>query len=116
MGCPMNKILPFITQAQRDILVAAAGGSVLSLLFLGETFTWKIAVTALLSGLFAAYYGVEIVADMLHLGAGYLGALGAAFGLGTMTVMGGFFKLMRSWRDDPGGFIKKFIPFIGKGG
>ena len=106
---------PFLTPEQRDILIAAAGGSVLSLLFLGESFTWKVAATALLSGLFAAYYGVELVASALHLGPGYLGALGAAFGLGTMTVLGGFFKLLRMWRDDPAGFLQRFVPFFRKG-
>lgn len=109
-------VRPFLSPDQRDILIAAAGGSVLSLLFLGETFSWKVAATALISGLFAAYYGVELVAGALHLGPGYLGALGAGFGLGTMTVMGGFFKLLRSWRDDPAGFIQRFIPYFGKKG
>lgn len=108
-------VTPFLSGAQRDILVAAAGGSILSLLFLGETFTWKVAATSLLSGLFASYYGVELLAGALHLGPGYFGAMGAVFGLGTMTVMGGFFKLLRMWRDDPGAFIQRFIPFFKKG-
>lgn len=112
----VSAVTPFLSPQQRDILIAAAGGSILSLLFLGEAFSWKVAATSLLSGLFASYYGVELVASALHLGPGYLGALGAVFGLGTMTVMGGFFKLLRLWRDDPGGFIQRFIPFFRKGG
>lgn len=109
-------VQPVISAVQRDILIAAAGGSILSLLFMGETFTWKAAATAIVSGLFVAYYGVELVAGAFHLGPGYYGALGAGFGLGSMTILGGVFKLLRSWRDDPGGFIQRFIPFLRKGG
>ena len=109
---PPEAVQPLISPVQREILIAAAGGSILSLFFAGETFTWKAGATAVLSGLFAAFYGVELVAGALHLGAGYYGALGAAFGLGTMTVLGGFFKLLRMWRDDPAGFIQRFVPFL----
>jgi len=112
----MENPVPFLSGAQREILVAAAGGSILSLLFVGEAFSWRMALTALLSGMFSAYYGVQLVADMMSLSPGYLGALGAAFGLGTMTVLGGFFTLMRSWRDDPAAFIARFIPYFRKDG
>lgn len=108
-------VQPLITAAQRDILVAAAGGSLLSLLFMGEPFTWKTAATAIVAGLLTAYYGVELVAGAFHLGPGYYGAMGAGFGFGSMTVLGGFFKLLRMWRDDPAGFIQRFIPFFKKG-
>lgn len=113
---PHEVVHPILSEAQREILIAAAGGSVMSLLFLGETFTWKLAATALGSGIFAAYYGVELLAGYFHLGAGYYGALGAAFGLGAMTVFGGMFKLLRAWRDDPSGFVQSWIPFFKKGG
>lgn len=109
-------VKPLISAAQREILIAAAGGSVLSLLFAGEAFTWKLAATAILSGLFSAFYGVELVASAFNLGPGYYGALGAGFGLVTMTALGGIFKLLRMWRDDPAGFIQRFIPFFKKGG
>lgn len=112
----VQAVQPVISAVQRDILIAAAGGSIMSLLFLGETFTWKAAATAIVSGLFAAYYGVELVAGAFNLGPGYYGALGAGFGLGSMTILGGVFKLLRSWRDDPSGFIQRFIPFLRKGG
>lgn len=112
----VQAVQPLISQAHRDILIAAAGGAVLSLLFMGETFSWKAVATAILSGLFASYYGVELVAGALNLGPGCYGALGAAFGLGTMTVLGGVFRLLRMWRDDPAGFIQRFVPFLrGKG-
>lgn len=106
---------PLLSEAQREILIAAAGGSILSLLFMGEVFSWKVAATAVLSGIFAAYYSVEIIAGYFHLGPGYLGALGAAVGLGAMTVLGGVFKLLKAWRDNPTGFIQNFIPFFRKG-
>lgn len=105
-------VQPLITETQREILVAAAGGSVLSLLFLGEPFTWRVAATAIVSGLFAGYYGVELVAHAFNLGPGYFGALGAAFGFASMTFLGGCAKLLRQWREDPSGFIARFIPFF----
>lgn len=112
---PPEVVEPIISAAHREILIAAAGGSVLSLLFMGETFTWKAAATALISGLFASFYGVQLIAGYFHLDAGYYGAIGAAFGLGAMTVLGGWFKLLNSWKDDPQGFISKFLPFFRKG-
>lgn len=110
-----DAVQPVIDPVQRDILVAAAGGSILSLLFMGEPFTWKTAVTAIIAGLFSAFYGVQTLAGALHLSPGYYGALGAAFGFGAMTVLSGVFKLLRLWRDDPSGFLKQFIPFLKKG-
>lgn len=110
----VEHVTPIISEAQREILVAAAGGSILSLLFLGEPFTWKVAGTAIISGLFAGYYGVELVAGAFHLGPGYYGALGAAFGFGSMTALGGIAKLLRQWREDPSGFIARFIPWFRK--
>ncbi len=110
----VEHVTPIITEAQREILVAAAGGSILSLLFLGEPFTWRVAATAILSGLFAGYYGVELIASTFHLGPGYYGALGAAFGFASMTALGGVAKLLRQWREDPSAFIARFIPFIRK--
>lgn len=107
-------VTPIIDDTQRGILVAAAGGSILSLLFLGEPFTWRVAATSIISGLFAGYYGVELVASVFHLNAGFYGAIGAAFGFASMTALGGIAKLLRQWRDDPSGFIARFIPFLKK--
>lgn len=115
MDATPDKIIPVIDQAQRDILLAAAGGSLLSLLFMGEPFTWKGAATAIATGIFTAYYGVELLAGLFHLGAGWYGALGAAFGFASMTLLGGFFKLLRLWRDDPAGTLERFIPWIKRG-
>ncbi len=109
-------VTPFFNQAQRDILLAAAGGSLLSLLFAGEPFTWRQAATAIAAGIFSAYYGVELLAGGLHLGPGWFGALGAAFGFGAMTILGGVLKLLRMWRDDPSGTLERFLPWIKKGG
>jgi hypothetical protein len=116
MSVGPDAVTPLLSEPQREIMVAAAGGSVLSLLFLGEPFTWRVAATAIISGLFAGYYGVELVAGAFHLAAGYYGALGAAFGFGSMTTLGGFAKLLRQWREDPSGFLARFIPFLRKGG
>ncbi len=116
---PTVVVTPLLTDAQREILIAAAGGSILQLLFLGETFSWKVASTAVFSGIFTAYYSVELIAGYFKLGPGYMGALGAAVGLGAMTVIGGVFKLLKSWRDDPAAFIQRFasyVPFLRKGG
>jgi hypothetical protein len=33
-----------------------------------------------------------------------------------MTTLGGFAKLLRQWREDPSGFLARFIPFLRKGG
>lgn len=111
-GLPPDSVTPLISDSQRGILIAAAGGSILSLLFMGEPFSWRTASTAIGSGLFAAYYGVELVAQMFHMGPGSYGALGAAFGFGSMTALGGLFKLLRKWRDDPDGFVRSWLPFF----
>ncbi len=105
-------VVPLISDDQRGILIAAAGGSILSLLFMSEPFTWRTAATSIVSGLFVAYYGVELVAQTFHLGAGSYGALGAAFGFGSMTALGGLIRLLRKWRDDPDGFLRSWLPFM----
>lgn len=116
MPGPVNEtVTPLIDSSTRDILIAAAGGSLLSLLFAGEPFTWRQAGTAIATGIFSAYYGVQLVAAGFHLGAGWYGALGAAFGFGAMTILGGVLKLLRLWRDDPTGTLERFLPWIKKG-
>ncbi len=110
-------VRPFLSAVQRDILIAAAGGSLLSLLFLGEKFTWKIAATAIFSGMFCSYYTVELIATSLKLDAGWCGALGAGMGFAAMTILGGIFKLLRLWRDDPTSVLARvvdYIPFLRK--
>ncbi len=113
---PPDVVVPLLNAGQREILISAAGGSLLSLLFMGEPFTWKQAATAIASGMFCAYFGVEITAGAFHLSAGYYGALGAFYGFSAMAALGGLSKLFRMWRDDPGGFIQRFVPFFRKGG
>lgn len=106
-----NVVKPIISEAQREILVAAAAGAIMSLLFI-EPFNWKVAATAIAAGLFSAYFGVEVLANAVHLGPGYYGLLGAVFGLSAMTLLGGFFKLLRMWRDDPAGTIRTLLSFV----
>lgn len=97
------------------ILIGASAGGLLSLLFLGEKVTWKIALATMLSALATSYYGVRYVSTLLHLEAGFYGLIGLVFGLAAFSVMSGVFKLLRMWRESPGDVLTKiaqYIPFL----
>lgn len=106
---------PIISVLQRDILIAAAAGSSLSLLFLTERFTWKLGATAILSGLVVAFYGVQAAARLMHIDTEYCAAISALVGFSSMTVLSGILHLLRLFRDDPSGFLRQFLPFLHRG-
>lgn len=109
-------VTPLISPQQRGILIAACGGSLISLLFMREPFNWKTAVAAMASGLFSSYYCVELIGRTFKLDPGWYGAMGAAFGLLAMTLLGGIFKLAQSWREDPQAFLERWVPWLKKKG
>lgn len=97
------------------ILIGAAAGGFISLLFLGEKITWKMAVGTLSAALATSYYGVRYAESLLHFDTGMHGLLGFVFGLLAFSAMSGLFKLLRQWREAPGevlAYLAQYIPFL----
>lgn len=103
---------PPISDTTRQILMWSSGAAFLSLLFQGSELNWKVAVTAIFSGMFCAYLGTDIIAHLFKLDAGYYGLIGSFIGFGAMTFLAGLANLLRKWRDDPLGFIESFVPWL----
>jgi hypothetical protein len=105
---------PVISTETRALLTAALFGSILSLLFLGEAVTWRVALSAILSGASCAYFGAPYAAEYFHLSPAYNGLLGFVIGLTAMSALAGIFKMMKLFRDDPGAALARFLPWIKK--
>lgn len=105
-------VQPVISSETRDLLVPAGGLGLVYLILSGQPLTLRIAIGALAASLCCGYFGALGTAHAFHLGPDWYSVLGAGFGfIGHMALMG-VIKMGESWRQDPAGFLSRFIPFI----
>lgn len=105
-------VSPVINQQTRDLLIPAAGTGIVYLILSGQPMTFRLAFGAMAASLMCGYFGAKAVATAFHLGPDWYSILGAAFGfVGHLGLMG-VIKLGEMWRQDPSGFIARFIPFL----
>lgn len=108
---------PILSQGEGGTLVAAMGGAILSMFFMGDKVTWKIAVTSIFSAALCSFYGANAITHLLRLGPGYDGLIGFFVGLLAMSILSGIFKLLEMWRENPTQIVEslaKLIPFLRK--
>lgn len=107
-----SSVTPFIDQSTRDLLVPAAGTGIVYLILSGQPMTIRLAVGAMSASLMCGFFGAKAVATAFHLGPDWYSILGAGFGFVGHLALMGVIKLGELWRQDPSGFIARFLPFV----
>jgi hypothetical protein len=117
MNAPPPEIVqPLISADKLQYIVLAIISAVLSIPFLGEKFTWKLALLAIGAGCLLSFVATEPLASWLSLDKAYWGVLGSALGFFGYTVLGILMGIVQIVKKDPIGTLKQFVPFLKKGG